>query len=124
MKPVSGSTVTIRRAYEEPDPSAGTRVLVDRLWPRGVTKDRAAIDVWCKQVAPSTDLRTWYGHDPARFEEFARRYRDELARPGQAAALARLALLAARGPVTLVTATKDVGRSGAAVLAAALDASA
>jgi len=124
MKLVTGSTVTIRRAYEERDPSGGTRVLVDRLWPRGLTKARAAIDVWCKQVAPSTELRTWYGHDPARFEEFARRYRDELADPEQAAALAQLARLAARGPVTLVTATKDVGRSGAAVLAAALDASA
>lgn len=118
------SKLTIRRAYEEPDPRGGTRVLVDRLWPRGVKKERAAIDVWCKQVAPSTELRKWYGHDPARFEEFARRYRDELAGPEPSAALAQLGRLAARGPVTLVTATKDVDRSGAAVLAAALNVSA
>ena len=74
--------------YEEPDPGDGTRVLVDRIWPRGLTKAKAALDEWCKDVAPSGELRKWYGHDPARFEEFGRRYRLELEDPERAEALA------------------------------------
>jgi uncharacterized protein YeaO (DUF488 family) len=69
--------VQVRRAYEDPAQGDGTRVLVDRIWPRGLTKARAALDEWCKEIAPSTELRKWYGHDPERFEEFGRRYRAE-----------------------------------------------
>jgi len=116
--------VRVRRVYEEPQPDDGTRVLVDRLWPRGVSKARAALDEWCKHVAPSDELRKWYGHDPARFEEFARRYRRELEDPGRAEALAHLRALASDGPVTLLTATKQTAISEAAVLAAVLTSSA
>ena len=116
--------VRVRRVYEEPQPDDGTRVLVDRLWPRGVSKARAALDEWCKDVAPSDELRKWYGHGPARFEEFARRYRRELEDPGRAEALAHLRALASDGPVTLLTATKQTAISEAAVLAAVLTSSA
>jgi len=116
--------VRVRRVYAEPQPDDGTRVLVDRLWPRGVSKARAALDEWCKDVAPSDELRKWYGHDPARFEEFARRYRRELEDPGRAEALAHLRALASDGPVTLLTATKQTAISEAAVLAAVLTSSA
>lgn len=110
--------VQVRRIYDEPEPQDGTRVLVDRIWPRGMSRERARLDLWCKQVAPSTELRRWYGHDPARFAEFARRYRAELADPGQAEAFGELHALA--GPhamLTLLTATKDFQISEAAVLA-------
>ena len=70
--------VRVGRVYDEPEPDDGTRVLVDRIWPRGLTKDKARLDQWFKQVAPSTELRKWYRHDPERFEEFGRRYREEL----------------------------------------------
>ncbi len=76
--------VRIGRVYEARTGEDGTRVLVDRLWPRGLTKDRADLDEWCKQIAPSADLRRWYGHDPDRFAEFARRYRAELDHPARA----------------------------------------
>jgi uncharacterized protein YeaO (DUF488 family) len=109
--------INIRRVYEEPGPADGTRVLVDRLWPRGLRKDAAALDEWARDVAPSTELREWYGHDPARFDEFRRRYVDELSQAGQRAALGRLRTLAAAGPVTLLTATRDLEHSQAAVLA-------
>ncbi|PFG44905.1 uncharacterized protein YeaO (DUF488 family) [Georgenia soli] len=108
--------VRVRRAYEEPGPGDGARVLVDRIWPRGVSKDRAGLDEWCKSIAPSTELRKWYAHDPARFEEFARRYRAELDEPERAAALEHLRDLAERGPLTLITATKHVDISEATVL--------
>ncbi len=111
------SEVRIRRVYDEPGPADGTRVLVDRIWPRGLRKDAAALDEWAKDVAPSTELREWYGHDPAKFDEFRRRYLDELSQSGQRAALGRLRALASHGPVTLLTATRDVGISQAAVLA-------
>ena len=83
----TAARVRVRRAYEEPAGTDGTRVLVDRLWPRGLSRARASLDEWCKQVAPSTQLRTWYGHDPERFDEFGRRYRRELQEPGRADAL-------------------------------------
>lgn len=108
--------VQVRRIYDEPSLDDGARVLVDRLWPRGVSKARAQLDDWCKDIAPSTELRKWYGHDPARFAEFSRRYIDELAEPGPAAALAYLEGLAERGPLTLLTATKEPDISEAAVL--------
>lgn len=107
--------VTVERVYDEP--SGGTRVLVDRIWPRGLTKDDAELDLWPKDVAPSTELRRWYAHDPAKFTEFRRRYEAELTKPAAAEALDRLRDLAAEGPLTLLTATKDVPHSNAAVLA-------
>ncbi|GAA1695635.1 DUF488 family protein [Nonomuraea maheshkhaliensis] len=109
--------VRVRRVYEEPAGDDGARVLVDRIWPRGLSKDRAHLDEWCKDVAPSTELRTWYRHDPDLFAEFGRRYREELTEPGRAAALAHLRELAQGGVLTLLTATKQAEISEAAVLA-------
>jgi len=109
--------IRVRRVYDDPAPEDGTRVLVDRVWQRGLRKAAAHLDDWAKDVAPSRELRTWYGHDPAKFGEFRRRYTAELAQPGPQAALGRLRALAAKGPVTLLTATRDIGISQAAVLA-------
>ncbi|MEV4078277.1 DUF488 domain-containing protein [Nonomuraea fuscirosea] len=109
--------VQVRRVYEEPAGDDGTRVLVDRIWPRGLTKAKAGLDEWCKQVAPSTELRTWYHHDPELFAEFGRRYRSELADPERAAAVTHLRELAQGGVLTLLTATKQPEISEAAVLA-------
>jgi len=114
---MAAGNVRVRRVYEDPGRDDGVRVLVDRIWPRGMTRARAALDEWCKDVAPSHELRTWYGHQPARFEEFARRYRLELEDPGRAEALAHLRDLARDGPVTLLTATREPAISEAAVLA-------
>jgi uncharacterized protein YeaO (DUF488 family) len=113
---VSGD-IRVRRVYEEPSPEDGARVLVDRIWPRGMRKDAAHLDEWAKDVAPSAGLRTWYEHDPAKFDEFRRRYTAELAGPGPREALNRIRALAVSGPVTLLTATKDLSLSQAAVLA-------
>jgi uncharacterized protein YeaO (DUF488 family) len=107
----------VRRVYEDPVPADGARVLVDRVWPRGLRKDAARLDDWAKDVAPSTDLRTWYGHDPAKFSEFRRRYVAELKEPPGQAAVARLRALADAGPMTLLSATRDIDISQAAVLA-------
>jgi uncharacterized protein YeaO (DUF488 family) len=112
--------IRVRRVYEEPAADDGSRVLVDRIWPRGLRKDAARLDDWEKDVAPSTGLRTWYEHDPAKFDEFRRRYTAELAEPVQRAALDRIRALAVDGPVTLLTATKDPSISQAAVLAGLL----
>jgi uncharacterized protein YeaO (DUF488 family) len=109
--------VRVRRVYDAPEPADGTRVLVDRLWPRGLAKAKADIDEWCKDIAPSTELRKWYGHDPARFDEFSRRYQVELTAPGPAEALAHLRALARGRQLTLLTATKEPQISEAAVLA-------
>ncbi|MDT0202967.1 DUF488 family protein [Nocardioides sp. AE5] len=109
--------VRIKRAYDAPARNDGTRVLVDRIWPRGVKKDDLRLDDWNKDVAPSTALRTWYGHDPEKFEEFTRRYRDELDTVDGAEALDRLRGVVRGKRLTLVTATKDVDHSQAAVLA-------
>ncbi|HZD38543.1 MAG TPA: DUF488 family protein [Actinomycetes bacterium] len=121
---MSGLDVRARRIYEEPSPADGTRVLVDRVWPRGLAKDAARIDRWAKAVAPSTELRRWYGHDPERFEEFRRRYQAELAEPERRRALEELRELARSGPLTLLTATRDVDHSQASVLAEGLRAEA
>jgi uncharacterized protein YeaO (DUF488 family) len=112
--------VRVRRIYEQADPQDGTRVLVDRLWPRGLRKDAARFDEWAKDVAPSSELRTWYAHDPVKFGEFCRRYAAELAQGAPRNALDHLGTLAAAGPVTLLTATRDVEHSQAAVLAGLL----
>ena len=109
--------IRVRRVYDEPEPADGARVLVDRLWPRGVSRQAAQLREWVRDVAPSDELRRWYGHDPGKFEEFRRRYLAELDQPEPRAAVARLRALAAGGPVTLLTATKDVQHSQATVLA-------
>jgi uncharacterized protein YeaO (DUF488 family) len=109
--------VRVHRAYDEATPIDGVRVLVDRIWPRGLSKQRAGFDEWCKQVSPSTALRKWYGHDPKLFEEFGRRYRAELDEPDHAEALAHLRELADRDTLTLITAAKRADISEAVVLA-------
>ena len=114
------TSIRVRRVYDDPSPEDGARVLVDRVWPRGLRKDAAQLDEWAKDVAPSTELRTWYRHDPAKFDDFRRLYTAELAEPGPREALARLRALAADKPVTLLTATKDLDLSQAAVLAGLL----
>ena len=116
----SEPAVRVARVYDPPGVDDGWRVLVDRLWPRGLRKEGVHLDEWCKDVAPSTELRSWYGHRRDRFEEFARRYERELDDPVRSAALSRLRELAGRQQVTLLTATKDVTISGALVLASLL----
>ena len=117
---MAAGEVRVRRVYEEPEQDDGTRVLVDRIWPRGLSKAKAALDEWCKNVAPSTELRKWYGHDPDRFEEFSRRYQQELQDPQRSEALAHLRELAGGRQLTLLTATRRPEISEAAVLAALL----
>lgn len=109
--------VQVRRIYDPVTPGDGIRVLVDRIWPRGISKARAHLDEWCKQVAPSTELRKWYGHDPKLFDEFVRRYGAELTESVRADALAHLHDLAKKQTLTLLTASKAVDISEAAVLA-------
>jgi uncharacterized protein YeaO (DUF488 family) len=109
--------VQVRRIYDTHLTGDGTRVLVDRVWPRGLTKTKADLDEWCKQVAPSTELRKWYSHDPALFDEFARRYHTELEQPERSDALAHLRDLAKDRTLTLLTATKQPEISEAEVLA-------
>lgn len=113
--------VCVGRIYDEPVPQGGVRVLVDRLWPRGISKDKAALDEWCRDVAPSTELRRWYGHDPERFNAFRRRYRAELTQPERAEALHHLRELAQGKTLTLLTATRRSDISEAAVLAELLN---
>ena len=114
---MEGSGIRVRRVYEEPGDDDGARVLVDRVWPRGLRKYGAKLNEWAKDVAPSTELRTWYQHDPEKFDEFARRYAAELDEPVAAEAFARLRAQAADGPLTLLTATREVELSQATVLA-------
>ena len=114
------SAVQVRRVYDHRVRGDGTRVLVDRVWPRGMTKEKADLDEWCKQIAPSNELRKWYNHAPERFEEFTRRYQQELTEPAQAEALAHLRELAHARTLTLLTASKAVDISEATVLAALL----
>ena len=108
--------VRLRRVYDDPSSDDGTRVLVDRVWPRGLTKAAVHLDEWVKDIAPSTQLRRWYGHRPERYTEFRRRYLIELRDAQPAAAVDRLREMAHSGPVTLLTATRDVEHSQAAVL--------
>jgi len=116
----SQQRVNVRRIYEPPEQTDGTRVLVDRLWPRGVSKERAHLDLWLKAVAPSSELREWYGHVPERFDEFAARYRDELRDTDRAAAFSQLRELSTQGALTLLTASRAVEISEATVLATLL----
>ena len=109
-------TITIKRAYDEPAQDDGKRVLVDRLWPRGLSKERAHIDLWLKEVAPSNELPKWFGHEPEKFAEFRKRYEAELASEPAKDALAQLHTMAQQGPLTLVFAAHDSEHSNAAVL--------
>ncbi len=106
--------VRLKRAYEDPSPDDGERFLVDRLWPRGVKKEALRISAWLKEVAPSNELRRWFGHDPGRWEEFRRRYLDELSSRGDV--LRPLREAASRGTVTLVYATREPEHNQAVVL--------
>lgn len=116
----SSRDVRVRRAYDPAEAQDGKRVLVDRLWPRGMKKVDAHLDGWSKEVGPSTELRKWYGHEPAKFEEFSRRYLVELDDPARAEALNQLRELADGQRLTLLTATKNAEISEAAVLATIL----
>jgi uncharacterized protein YeaO (DUF488 family) len=111
---IPAANVRLKRAYEPVEAGDGTRVLVDRLWPRGVSKADAALDEWMKDIAPSTELRKWFGHDPARWVEFCRRYREEL--HDKRKLLRHLRSLARNGPVTLVYSAHDEAHNDAVVL--------
>jgi uncharacterized protein YeaO (DUF488 family) len=102
---IPAANVKLKRAYEPPAAGDGMRILVDRLWPRGVTKKRAAIDQWMKEIAPSTELRKWFGHDPDRWDEFRRRYAKEVHKNSDL--LDRLRSFARHGPITLVYSARD-----------------
>lgn len=104
----------IKRAYEAPDPSDGLRILVERLWPRGLTKERAAVDLWLKDVAPSTELRKWFNHDPARWDDFQKRYHAELR--DRSEAVDELRAKRREGVVTLIYGARDEEHNGALAL--------
>jgi len=107
-------TIRLKRAYKKADPADGTRILVDRLWPRGLTKEKAAIDLWLKEIAPSTDLRKWFGHDPKKWRHFRGRYRTELKQ--HSAALQLIKSKAREGVVTLIYGARDQEHNEAVVL--------
>jgi uncharacterized protein YeaO (DUF488 family) len=113
--PKTASDIRAKRVYDPPDAEDGLRVLVDRLWPRGVRKDEAKLTLWLKDIAPSDDLRRWFGHDPARFAEFSRRYWAELGANKQA--VSQMKDLLKTGPVTLLYAAHDEEHNNARVLA-------
>ena len=106
--------IKLKRVYENPSPKDGLRVLVERLWPRGLTKERAAVDLWLKDVAPSSELRKWFGHDPARWEQFQERYRQELREKKDVVQILRQK--GKEGTVTLVYAARDEDHNGALAL--------
>ena len=107
-------SVRIKRAYEKPDGEDGTRILVDRLWPRGLTKENAKVDLWLKDIAPSTELRKWFAHDPSKWAEFRSRYREELKSNKEQVLLLRQEV--AKGTVTLVYGAKDQEHNEAVIL--------
>ncbi|WP_297298890.1 DUF488 domain-containing protein [uncultured Methylovirgula sp.] len=111
----SAPDIRLKRAYDDPSHEDGTRVLVDRLWPRGLRKESAQLALWLKEIAPTPDLRRWFSHDPARFDEFSRRYRAELA--ANKDTVGRLDDLLKRGRVTLLYAASDTAHNHALVLA-------
>lgn len=108
--------VQIKRAYSEPNPSDGLRILVDRVWPRGCKKELLRLDAWRKDLGPSTELRKWFGHDPQKWSEFCVRYRNELQQPDQHHAIEDLARLARKQTVTLVFGAADIAHNQAVVL--------
>jgi uncharacterized protein YeaO (DUF488 family) len=111
-------TIKTKRVYQEPDHADGTRVLVDRLWPRGLTKERARIDMWLKDIAPSTELRKWFSHDPKKWTEFQTRYRQELKSKDDQLAVLKEKVI--QGPVTLLYGARDEEHNEAVVLQAML----
>jgi uncharacterized protein YeaO (DUF488 family) len=113
-KAVAQMNIEIKRAYEVPTEDDGTRILVDRLWPRGLTKQKAKIDLWLKDIAPSTELRKWFAHDPARWTEFKTRYASELRKNNEPLSLLKQG--AAKGPVTLIYAARDEEHNEAVIL--------
>lgn len=118
---MADSSVRLQRAYDEPQPDDGHRVLVDRVWPRGRTKAELRLDAWARDLGPSTRLRKWFGHDPARWTEFQHRYREELADPERARALDDLAAIARDGTVTIVYGARDREHNQARVIADELE---
>ena len=118
---MDGLSVKIKRVYDPPAAEDGQRVLIDRLWPRGLKREEAGLDGWLRDVAPSDELRHWFGHDPARWEEFQARYRRELEDEARRAALAELRERARRGTLTLLFAAKDVEHNNALVVREALE---
>lgn len=113
-KNIAADHIKLKRAYEPPAAEDGTRILIDRLWPRGLKKANAAIDEWMKEIAPSTELRKWFAHDPKRWPEFQRRYKSEIRQhPEQ---FERLRALSRHGPITLVFSARDEAHNDAVVL--------
>ena len=106
--------LAIKRVYEEPDKDDGIRILIDRLWPRGLSKEKARVDLWLKEIAPSTELRTWFAHDPAKWTEFKTRYRAELKHNSEQLTVLKQAI--AKGPVTFLYGAKDEQHNDAIVL--------
>jgi uncharacterized protein YeaO (DUF488 family) len=111
---IPAANVKLKRAYESPVPADGSRILIDRLWPRGISKKNAALDQWMKDIAPSTELRKWFGHNPARWDEFRRRYAVEVHK--NSVLLNQLRSVARRGPITLVYSAHDKVHNDAVVL--------
>jgi uncharacterized protein YeaO (DUF488 family) len=109
-------SIAVKRAYEAPSEKDGRRILVDRVWPRGVSKTELQLDGWYRELAPSTQLRKWFGHDPERWPEFQKRYRTELKKAGAREALEELATMARRGRVTLLFGARDEEHNQAIVL--------
>ena len=112
-------TIQLKRVYQAPSESDGTRILVDRLWPRGLSKEKARVDLWLKEVAPSNELRKWFGHDPGKWPEFKARYKAELKHNTSQLALLKRAVV--RGPATLLYGAKDNEHNEAVVLQQLLD---
>jgi uncharacterized protein YeaO (DUF488 family) len=111
---VPAGNIKLKRAYEAPAPDDGMRILADRLWPRGLSKQRAAIDQWMKDISPSTELRKWFGHDPSRWDEFRRRFAKEVHQHPEL--LEQLRSLARKGPITLVYSARDEAHNDAVEL--------
>ena len=113
--------ILVQRVYDSTTASAGKRILVDRVWPRGIKKEALHLDLWLRDVAPSTPLRKWFGHDPKRWEEFQRRYRAELRQPPQQTQLQVLVTIARHGPVTLLYSARDEEHNQALALSHVLE---
>ncbi|HXI86840.1 MAG TPA: DUF488 family protein [Parvularculaceae bacterium] len=115
---MASNAIKVKRVYEAPSRADGKRILVERLWPRGLTKEAAHIDFWAKDVSPSPDLRKWYGHDPEKWPEFQKRYRDELKK--NKAAVDALLDMIGKEPATLIYSARDEKKNSAVLLAAYL----
>lgn len=113
-KPAAKASIALKRVYERPEKSDGTRILVDRLWPRGLSTEKAGIDLWLRDIAPSDNLRKWFGHEAERWPEFVKRYRAEL--KGRSAELQPIRDAMRKGPVTLLFAARDEAHNNAVAL--------